>query len=237
MLQDQKRTGRNPAAKPKNSPSSHPKPTVNTVAISSEPGLLVDPSEVITIVTGLPRSGTSMMMQMLVAGGLPPLTDGIREADISNPRGYYEYDKAKQLGSDADWISEGKGKVVKIVAQLLPLLPRKIDGAPAHYRIVFMERALEEVVSSQRAMLDRQQRKGAGLDQTRLAEIFFGQLQKIQTVITDRGIPCIRVQHAEAIRDPLSVANQLNRFFDKSLDTTALAGAVDPTLYREQGKD
>jgi tetratricopeptide (TPR) repeat protein len=237
MLQDQKRTGRNPAAKPENSPSSHPKPTVNTVAISSEPGLLVDPSEVITIVTGLPRSGTSMMMQMLVAGGLPPLTDGIREADISNPRGYYEYDKAKQLGSDADWISEGKGKVVKIVAQLLPLLPRKIDGAPAHYRIVFMERALEEVVSSQRVMLDRQQRKGAALDQTRLAEIFFGQIQKIQTVITDRGIPCIRVQHAEAIRDPLSVANQLNRFFDKSLDTTALAAAVDPTLYREQGKD
>jgi tetratricopeptide (TPR) repeat protein len=237
MLQDQKRTGRNPAAKPENSPSSHPKPTVNTVAISSEPGLSVDPSEVINIVTGLPRSGTSMMMQMLVAGGLPPLTDGIREADISNPRGYYEYDIAKQLGSDADWISEGKGKVVKIVAQLLPLLPRKIDGAPAHYRIVFMERALEEVVSSQRVMLDRQQRKGAALDQTRLAEIFFGQLQKIQTVITDRGIPCIRVQHAEAIRDPLSVANQLNRFFEKSLDTTALAGAVDPTLYREQGKD
>ena len=229
--------GRNPAAEPENSPCSHPRPVLNTVAISSKPGLWGDQSEVITIVTGLPRSGTSMMMQMLVAGGLPPLIDGIREADTSNPKGYYEYDKAKQLGSDAGWISEGKGKVVKIVAPLLPLLPSKIDGTPAHYRIAFMERALEEVVSSQRTMLDRQQRKGAELDQARLAEIFLGQLKNIHTVIADRGIPCIRVQHAEAIRDPLSVANRLNRFFDKSLDTTAMAAVVDPTLYRERGKN
>ena len=229
--------GRNPAAEPKNSQPSHPKPVANTVAISSKPGLSVDQSEVITIVTGLPRSGTSMMMQMLVAGGMTPLTDGKREADTSNPKGYYEYDKAKQLGSNAGWISEGKGKVVKIVAQLLPLLPSKIDGTPAHYRIVFMERALEEVVSSQRTMLDRQQRKGAELDQARLAEVFLGQLQNIHTVITDRGIPCLRVKHAGAIRDPLSVANRLNRFFDKSLDTTAMAVVVDPTLYRERGKN
>ena len=237
MLQDQNRMGRNPAAEPKNSQPSHPKPVANTVAISSKPGLSVDQNEVITIVTGLPRSGTSMMMQMLVAGGMTPLTDGKREADTSNPEGYYEYDKAKQLGSNAGWISEGKGKVVKIVAQLLPLLPSKIDGTPAHYRIVFMERALEEVVSSQRTMLDRQQRKGAELDQARLAEVFLGQLQNIHTVITDRGIPCLRVQHAGAIRDPLSVANRLNRFFDKSLDTNAMAVVVDPTLYRERGKN
>ena len=92
MLQDQNSMGRNPAAKPENSPSSRPKPVLNTVAISSKPGLSGDQSEVITIVTGLPRSGTSMMMQMLVAGGLPPLTDGIREADTSNPKGYNEYD-------------------------------------------------------------------------------------------------------------------------------------------------
>ena len=234
MLQDQNRTDRNPAAKPENSPSSHPKLVVNTVAISSEPGLSADPSEVITIVTGLPRSGTSMMMQMLVAGGMTPLTDGKREADTSNPNGYFEYDKATQLGSNSDWIGEGKGKVVKIVVQLLPHLPSKLNGDPVNYRIIFMERNLEEVIASQRTMLDHHGRKGGELEQARLAEIFGEQLQKIGRTIEDRGIPCLTVRYSDAILDSQSVADRVSLFFDESLDAQGMAAVVDPKLYREK---
>jgi hypothetical protein len=207
--------------------------TASLVNSSSSP---VDPAEVITIVAGLPRSGTSMMMQMLVAGKIPPLTDGNRIADASNPKGYYEYDKATQLGSDISWLSEGKGKVVKIVAQLLPLLPKEIDGSPAHYRIVFMERNLEEVVASQRTMLDRDGRQGAKLERADLAKVFQGQLDKVHGMIEQRSIPCIRINHADAIRDPRAVAGNLNGYFGGALDEAAMAAVVDPTLYREKSQ-
>ena len=194
----------------------------------------VDPSEVITIVAGLPRSGTSMMMQMLVAGGISPLTDGNRIADASNPKGYYEYDKSTQLGSDTNWLGEGRGKVVKIVAQLLPLLPKEIDGRPAHYRIVFMERNLDEVMASQRTMLDRDGRQGAKLERGDLAKVFQEQLDKIHGMIEQRSIPCISINHADAIHDPAAVAGNLNGFFGGALDESAMTAVVDPTLYREK---
>jgi tetratricopeptide (TPR) repeat protein len=194
----------------------------------------VDPSQVITIVTGLPRSGTSMMMQMLVAGGISPLTDGNREADESNPKGYFEYAKATQLRSDASWVSEARGKVVKIVAQLLPDLPTEIDGAPAHYRIVFMQRDLNEVLASQHTMLERQGRQGANLERDRLAAVFEEQLQKVYGLIEDRQIPCLKIEHALAIKDPQSVAESVNSFLDDSLDAPAMAAVVDPALYRQR---
>ncbi len=195
-----------------------------------------DPSQIITIVTGLPRSGTSMMMQMLVAGGMSPLTDGQREADASNPKGYFEYTKATQLGSDSSWIGEARGKVVKIVAQLLPELPTETGGTPAHYRVVFMERDLEEVLASQQTMLDHQGRQGANLERGRLAEVFKEQLRKVHRAIDDRNISCLVVRHATAIRDPRSVAEEVNSFFDGSLDVAAMAAVVDPALYRERAR-
>lgn len=137
---------------------------VNEVGSSNQTSTpAVDPSKIINIVTGLPRSGTPMMMQMLVAGGLTPLTDGQREADASNPKGYYEYEKATQLRRDANWIGEANGKVVKIVAQLLSELPTETSGKPKHYRIVFMERELDEVLASQSTMLDLQGRNAPTL--------------------------------------------------------------------------
>jgi len=195
-----------------------------------------DPSQIITIVTGLPRSGTSMMMQMLVAGGMSPLTDRHRVADASNPKGYFEYTKATQLGSDSSWICEACGKVVKIVAQLLPELPTETKGRPAHYRVVFMERDLEEVLASQQTMLDHQGRRGADLEQGRLADVFKEQLRKVHRSIDDRNISCLVVRHATAIRDPRSVAEEVNSFFDGSLDVAAMAAVVDQALYRERAR-
>lgn len=116
--------------------------------LSSHTTLLPQPDEYITIVSGLPRSGTSMLMKMLAAGGLPPLTDGIREADADNPGGYYEFEKVKQLEKDTTWLESAKGKAVKVISQLL-------DQLPLHksYKIVFALRQMDEILASQRAML------------------------------------------------------------------------------------
>mgnify|MGYP001577310805 CR=1 FL=1 len=107
-----------------------------------------DTSTVITVVSGLPRSGTSLMMQILEAGGLPVLCDGVRTPDANNPRGYYEYEKVKGMGRDASWIGEAEGKVVKVVSLLLYHLP------PDHrYRVIFMTRRMDEILSSIRQII------------------------------------------------------------------------------------
>ena len=107
-----------------------------------------------TVVTGLPRSGTSMLMQMLAAGGIPPLSDGERLPDDDNPRGYFELESVKRLQKDSSWLSDAQGKAVKIIAQLLPNLPQ------LNYRLIFMDRDLDEVIESQRRMLLRNGRQG-----------------------------------------------------------------------------
>ena len=128
-----------------------------TATIPHRPALhsAIRPERFVTIVTGLPRSGTSMMMQMLAAGGLPVLSDDRRLPDDNNPRGYFEYEKVASLREDSNWILDARGKAVKVVAQLLPHLPR---GA---YRVIFMDRNLDEVVQSQRRMLARNGRLGS----------------------------------------------------------------------------
>src|SRR5262245_40494991 len=104
----------------------------------------------IIIVSGLPRSGTSLMMQLLDAGGVEVVTDGVRAADPDNPRGYYEFEKVKQVKRDASWLPGVRGKAVKMVSQLLLDLP-----PTERYRVVFMERDLAETIDSQERMLQR----------------------------------------------------------------------------------
>ena len=140
-----------------------------------------DRVQFITVVSGLPRSGTSMMMQMLHAGGHPCLTDDRREADADNPRGYFEYDKVKQLRTDCSWLPEATGKAVKIIAQLLSVLPTELD-----YKIIFMRRELDEVIASQNRMLDRQGRGGSDLSDERLRELFDQQLRHLEKLLADR---------------------------------------------------
>ena len=104
----------------------------------------------ITIVSGLPRSGTSMMMRMLEAGGMPVITDNLRTADDDNPRGYFEFEPAKKTKDDPSWLNAAEGKAVKMIYKLLYDLPDRLE-----YRVLIMRRNMQEVLTSQRKMLDR----------------------------------------------------------------------------------
>ena len=185
--------------------------------------------EFVAVVSGLPRSGTSMMMQMLVAGGMSPLTDGARIADESNPRGYYELNKIKRLAEVNDWLAEARGKVLKIVAPLVPSLPQG-----ERYQVVFMERELDEILSSQAAMLTRLEREGAKLDTARLKSLLRQQVHRAKGLCAAHGIPLLVVPHRDAIEQPREVATRLAEFLGRDLNQRAMVAAVDRSLHRER---
>ncbi|MCX8044169.1 MAG: sulfotransferase [Desulfobacterota bacterium] len=184
----------------------------------------------ITIVSGLPRSGTSMMMQALEAGGMPVLTDHVRTSDDDNPKGYYEFEPVKRTKQDPSWVPNARGKVVKVIYSLLYDLPQNFE-----YRVIFLERELDEVLASQKKMLQRRGQKGAGVDDAKMKELFRAQLVKFNHWI--RNQKCFRmlpVQYAAMITDPLKTAEKINQFLGGGLDVQAMAAAVDPTLYRNK---
>lgn len=188
-----------------------------------------DRSRVVTIVSGLPRSGTSMMMQMLVAAGIPPHTDGAREADEDNRKGYFEHQQAIRLHTDAAWLPEARGKAVKIVAHLLPFLPAGED-----YRVIFMRRDLNEVVASQKAMLDRLGRQGGKIGNHALMRAYTGQLVQVRNWLRKApGVQAITVDYAETLRDAPSAARRLEAFLGAPFDAPAAARSVDRSLRRQ----
>jgi tetratricopeptide (TPR) repeat protein len=184
----------------------------------------------VVVVSGLPRSGTSMMMQMLAAGGLPVLSDGMRQADEDNPRGYYELEAAKKLAADNTWLGKARGQAVKVVAQLLPSLP------PCEsYRVIFMERPLGEVIDSQEAMLKRTGRNERSRSKRRLAKTYMEQIGNIRTILgahSDR-VNVLAVNYHSALSDPARTAARLNAFLGGTLDEAAMSKAVDRTLRRQ----
>jgi predicted AlkP superfamily phosphohydrolase/phosphomutase/Flp pilus assembly protein TadD len=194
-----------------------------------------DLTETIVVVTGLPRSGTSMIMQMLAAGGLPVLSDGRRTADVDNPLGYFEYEPVKHLHESADWLTDARGHAVKIVAPLLRYLPHDRD-----YRIVFIERNVEEVLASQAEMLTR---RGEIIDDTparrsRLKESCVRQVQSLKTTLLQRPrMRTLFLNHAEVLRDPNAVADSLNLFLGGKLNATAMAAKVKPLLHRQRAAE
>ena len=188
-----------------------------------------DRSQVITVVAGLPRSGTSMMMQMLAAAGVPPYTDHKRLADEDNPRGYLEHEKAAALHQDASWIADARGKAVKVVAHLLRFLP-----PGEQYRVIFMHRDLDEVIASQQVMLKRLKRAGGGLSDERLRNVYMSQLVQVQTLLRRRAdIAVLSVTYSDALTDPSATAARLSRFLGPPFDAASAAAAVDPTRRRQ----
>ncbi len=183
----------------------------------------------ITIVSGLPRSGTSMMMQMLSQGGHSCLADEARAADANNLKGYFEYSKTKGLAKDNSWLPTADGKVLKVVAPLLTYLPANLN-----YRIIFMERDIEEIMASQKEMLKRNNQKDVKSPDAKLSHVFSRQLQQIKRTLSRRHIPTLFVSYYAALENPEETAQKISLFLDKKLDIKAMAGAVSKELYRQR---
>ena len=184
----------------------------------------------VTVVSGVPRSGTSLMMAMLRAGGLDLLIDDQRPADVDNPNGYYEYGPVAATRSAASWLAHAPGKAVKVVHALLPDLP-----AQYRYRMIFMRRHVAEIVASQRAMLDRLGRPGAGVTPEQLGRVFQDQIDR--TLAWSRAQPHVRLLEMDynlLIRDPRAEAERLALFLGAGVNAEAMAAVVDPRLYRQR---
>jgi hypothetical protein len=185
---------------------------------------------VIAIVSGLPRSGTSLMMQMLAAGGVPILSDGERVADADNPRGYCEWERIKLLPKDPACIAEAEGKAVKVISQLLFALP-----AGREYRIIFMERPLEEVVASQAEMIRRRGTSGAAVPQAALIAGLRAHLNQVNAWLAQRPELLVhRQEYHHVLRKPFGAAQNVQSFLGIALDVDAMARQMDPSLYRNR---
>jgi hypothetical protein len=184
----------------------------------------------ITIVSGLPRSGTSLLMQMLTAGGLPALTDGRRAADADNPHGYFELEAVKQTRRDAAWLEKADGRVVKVVSHLLFDLP-----ADRGYRVVFALRPIPEILASQKAMLQRHGMTGAEVEEEKLAAAYEEHLEEVRMWLGGQtNFRVLYLDFREIVQDPAAAAGRINTFLDNGLDAPAMAAAVDPKLYRQR---
>ncbi|MCY3927740.1 MAG: sulfotransferase family protein [Acidobacteria bacterium] len=184
----------------------------------------------VVVVSGLPRSGTSMAMRMLEAGGMKIVTDGERQADEDNPRGYYEDERVKDLGKEPDksWLQTSRGRAVKVISFLLKDLPPNLN-----YQVVLMRRDLGEVLASQRKMLDRRGETDDTSDE-RMMELWQDQLWRVNYLL--RHAPqfeWVEIEYGEALRDPETAATRIASLVG-GLDQQAMAGVVDPTLYRNR---
>jgi predicted AlkP superfamily phosphohydrolase/phosphomutase/tetratricopeptide (TPR) repeat protein len=185
------------------------------------------------IVSGLPRSGTSLMMQILRAGGIEPMHDGRRVADDDNQRGYWEWEEIKTLRKNPRVIEKAEGKAVKVISALLPALP------PKHrYKIIFMRRPIEEVVTSQWKMLEN---RGA-LPKSERAHLTATQETHVSRTLErlreNESIDLLEVSLPELVADPDAQIDRVREFLGPSItrDRLAMAAAVRPELYRNRSK-
>ena len=184
----------------------------------------------ITIVSGLPRSGTSMMMRMLEAGGMEIVMDGIRKPDENNPRGYYEFEQVKKIEEDSSWLELCKGKAVKMVSMLLYHLPEKY-----RYKIIFMQRDMQEMLASQSLMLKRLGKEDNTTSDEVIAEKYEKHLKKIDIWLKIQpNIDLLYIQYNRVIHDPAGEAAKVNHFLGGFLDESKMAKVVEPSLYRQR---
>lgn len=187
--------------------------------------------EPVVVVSGLPRSGTSMVMKMLEAGGIPILTDHERHADEDNPEGYFEHTRVKNLAADPDksWLRDARGKALKVISHLIKELP-----ADNYYRVILVRRDLQEVLASQNIMLTRRQQPNPIAD-AEAAELYRKHLHSTVLHIEGRAnMDLLRINYHEVVRDPLACAQQIQRFVGRKLDTASMAAVVNERLYRNR---
>ncbi len=175
-----------------------------------------------------------MMMQMLEAGGMPVVSDHLRVADESNPQGYYELERVKELDKDGDtsWVREARGSVIKIIGYLLRFLPQDVN-----YRVVLLQRGLSEVLASQAKMLAARG-ESSEIDDDRMRQLFAGHVAQTYRLLQDRAcFEYLEIAYRDAIDDPEDVAGRVAAFLEKPLDVRAMAAIVKPELYRNRAKE
>ncbi|MCH2173723.1 sulfotransferase [Myxococcota bacterium] len=191
-------------------------------------------ANVVTVVAGLPRSGTSLLMQMLAAGGMPILSDDVRKPDEDNPRGYLELEATKALRDDASFLADGSGRAVKIIAPMLPYLPVQRGRL---YRVVFTQRDLEEVLASQTVMLARLGRDPAQTqnENASLRAAFHRQLVNSRDILAQRpDVDTLFVHYPKVVANPMETARAIANFVPADLDPAAMAAAMDRQLHRQR---
>ena len=184
----------------------------------------------ITVVSGLPRSGTSMMMKMLEAGGKKVLTDNLRTADEDNLKGYYEDERVRSLHQDNAWISDAEGQVVKVISYLLKYLP---DGH--EYRIIFMERKIDEVLASQKKMMQRRGEPTDDVPDSVMTGIFQKHLDEIYAWLSNQpSMQVLYISYNNSLNEPENSAESVNNFLGGGMDIEKMMQVVDPSLYRQR---
>ncbi len=183
----------------------------------------------IIIVSGLPRSGTSMMMAMLEAAGIPTLTDNLRKADQDNPKGYWELQKVKQIQKDQSWLPQAQGKAVKMISALLEFLPPNY-----HYQVVFMEREMKEILLSQQKMITRRKEQNSISDK-KMKDLFENHLKEIKTWLKKQSnFEVLYLSYNQTLKNPDKTIQALKRFLKKDLNLAKMSKVVDPKLHRNQ---
>ncbi|MFQ5718663.1 MAG: sulfotransferase [Acidobacteriota bacterium] len=189
------------------------------------------PGKPVVVVSGLPRSGTSMAMKMLEAGGLALVTDGIRTADEDNPKGYYEFERIKNLNQEKDrtWVKAFRGKGIKIISYLLRSLP-----PTNRYKVLFMNRDLREVLASQQKMLDRRGETSDTPDE-RMMALYRKDLRNVRFLLRRRAqFDVLELNYSDVVGDPVASARQVVDFLGMPLDAARMAAVVDGQLYRNR---
>lgn len=190
-------------------------------------------SNEVIIVSGLPRSGTSMLMNMLHAGGVEIVTDNIRQADHDNPKGYYEYEKIKHLQKDASWIHQMRGKAIKVISFLLYSLPVSL-----RYKVIFMEREMQEILASQKKMLERSGQPSDTATDKALAEKFSTHLDKVTAWLAEqKNMKCLFVNYNHILQEPLSGAQNIQQVLNRPLNIESMVSVIDPSLYRNRSQE
>ncbi|GAB4567629.1 MAG: hypothetical protein Fur0017_08910 [Anaerolineales bacterium] len=188
----------------------------------------------IYVVSGLPRSGTSMMMKMLEAGGLSALTDNIRTADDDNLQGYYEFERVKAMkDGDTDWVGEAQGKVIKVISALLEHLPSAYQ-----YKIIFMEREMMEILASQRKMLERRGKPGDPAEDGKFAELYGKHLEKVKTWLAGQtNMSVLYVRYNEMVSQPMEYATKVSGFLGLPMNVKAMGEVPQEQYYRQRKTD
>lgn len=187
-------------------------------------------NSVITIVSGLPRSGTTVMMRMLEVGGMEVVVDNIRKADEDNPYGYYEFEKVKKIKEDYSWLDSTQGKVFKMVSMLLYNLP-----TDKNYKLIFMKRNMKEMLASQRIMLERQGRDKGSVNDDEMRRLYDKHLTHIDRWLeTQDNMDILYISYNDVIGNPRKNAEIVNQFLGNRLDVEKMVKVVDRSLYRNR---